>query len=111
MTLPTEAVTLAGSGLVFINDYDASVSLAYRSAVVTAENFLQSHFSNSLTVNMSFAFAPLSPGASASNQFGEVNVSYASFTAALRTHAFTTDDQLSVNGLPAADPSHGAGFA
>ena len=32
MTLPTEAVTLAGSGLVFINSYDDSVTSAYRGA-------------------------------------------------------------------------------
>ena len=30
MTLPTEAVTLAGSGLVFVNSYSANVSDAYR---------------------------------------------------------------------------------
>jgi Ca2+-binding RTX toxin-like protein len=110
MTLPTEAVTLAGSGLVFINDYDDSVSAAYRTAIVSAENFLQSHFTNPLTVSVEFDFAPLDPGASAQNNFTEVGVSYATFTAALRAHATTADDLLAVSGLPATDPSGGAGF-
>ena len=33
MSLPTESVTLAGSGLVFINAYDPTVTEAYRSAI------------------------------------------------------------------------------
>src|SRR5579859_4648954 len=111
MTLPTEAVTLAGSGLVFINDYSDSVSADYRSAIISAENFLQSHFTNQLTVSVNFDFAPLSAGSSAENNFDEKSVSYAQFVAALRTHATTADDLLSVNGLPASDPSGGAGFA
>jgi Ca2+-binding RTX toxin-like protein len=111
MTLPTEAVTLAGSGLVFINDYEDSVSAGYRSAIITAENFLQSHFTNQLTVSVDFDFSPLDAGSSAENDFSEVSVSYAAFTAALRAHATTADDLLSVSGLPATDPSGGAGFA
>jgi Ca2+-binding RTX toxin-like protein len=104
-------VTEAGSGLVFINDYSDSVSASYRTAIITAENFLQSHFTNQLTVSVDFDFAPLDPGASAENNFDEVNVTYAQFTAALRTHATTSDDQLAVNDLPPIDPSGGAGFA
>jgi Ca2+-binding RTX toxin-like protein len=111
MTLPVEAVTLAGSGLVFINDYDSDVSAAYRGAILTAENFLQSHFTNALTVSMEFDMESLGAGSTAENNFSEVNVSYATFTAALRSHATTADDVLAVNGLPTTDPSHGAGFA
>lgn len=111
MTLPTEAVTLAGSGLVFINTYAPTVSDAYRGAVITAENFLQSHFTNPVTVSVNFNFQSLGASFSAENSFAETSVSYASFTAALRTHAFTTDDVLAVNGLPALDPSGGVGFS
>jgi Ca2+-binding RTX toxin-like protein len=111
MTLPTEAVTLAGSGLTFINDYDDTVTAAYRSAIITAENFLQQHFTNQVTLNVDFSFAPLSPGASAQNNFTEVNVSYASYAAALNAHATTADDRIAVANLPASDPSHGVGFA
>jgi Ca2+-binding RTX toxin-like protein len=111
MTLPTEAVTLAGSGLVFINRYDASVTDAYRSAIITAENFLQSHFTNSVTASVDFLFAPLGAGTTAQNNFSQTDVSYSSLATALRGHVGTTDDQLAVNGLPATDPSAGAGFA
>ena len=111
MTLPTEAVTLAGSGLVFINRYDASVTDAYRSAIITAENFLQSHFTNSVTASVDFLFAPLGAGTTAQNNFSQTDVSYSSFVTALRGHVGTTDDQLAVNGLPTTDPSNGAGFA
>ena len=111
MTLPTEAVTLAGSGLVFINQYDASVSEAYRSAIITAENVLQSHFTNPVTASVDFTFAPLSAGSTAENIFSQTNVSYSSLAAALKSHAVTADDRLAANGLPSTDPSNGAGFA
>jgi Ca2+-binding RTX toxin-like protein len=111
MTLPTEAVTLAGSGLVFVNSYSANVSDAYRSAVLTAENFLQSHFTNPVTVDVQFNFQSLGASFSAQNSFAETSVSYASFAAALSAHASTSDDFLAVNGPPAFDPSGGVGFA
>ena len=44
MSLPSEIVTLPGSGLTFQNFYGSAVTAAYRSAVITAENFFQSHF-------------------------------------------------------------------
>ena len=111
MTLPAEAVTVAGSGLTFINEYGANVSDAYRGAIITAENFLQSHFTNQLTVSVDFDLQNLGSGVSAQNNFTEVSVSYQTFASALRTHTFTTDDQLAVNGLPATDPTGGAGFS
>jgi Ca2+-binding RTX toxin-like protein len=111
MTLPTEAVTEAGSGLVFINSYDPTVTDAYRSAVITAENFLQSHFTNALTVSVDFSYSSLGAGTSGENNFNEVDVSYATLASALRSHATTSDDFAAVNGLPATDPSNGVGFA
>ena len=111
MSLPTEAVTLAGSGLVFINSYGANVTDAYRGAVLTAENFLQSHFTNQLTVSVQFDFASLGATFSAQNSFSDTSVSYSALSAALRSHATTGDDFLAVNGLPAFDPSSGVGFA
>ena len=111
MSLPTEAVTLAGSGLVFVNSYGASVSDAYRGAILTAENFLQSHFTNPVTVGMDFDFRSLGGSFSAQNNFSTTSVSYAAFAAALRADATTNDDFLAVNALPTTDPSSGAGFA
>src|ERR1700731_1064651 len=47
MSIPSqETVTYAGSGLVFTNTYDSSVTTQYRSAIIAAENFFQSHFTN-----------------------------------------------------------------
>jgi Ca2+-binding RTX toxin-like protein len=111
MTLPTEAVTEAGSGLVFINSYDDSVTAAYRTAVITAENFLQSHFTNALTVSVDFSYSALDAGTSGENNFNEIDVSYSSLVSALRSHETTTDDIKAVNGLPVNDPSGGVGFA
>jgi len=111
MTLATESVTLAGSGLVFINYYGAGVTDAYRGAVITAENFLQSHFTNATTVGMDFEFTALGPNFSAQNNFSSITVGYSQLVGALAAHETTADDQLAVAGLPAADPSKGAGFS
>ena len=111
MSLDAENVTQPGSGLVFHNSYGAGVTEAYRAAIVTAENELQSHFTNSVTVGVNFKFQALGQGFSAQNNFSETPVSYSSFAAALRSHATTGDDIAAVNGLPALDPSGGAGFS
>ena len=110
MSLATESVTLPGSGLVFINYYQPNVTQAYRAAILTAENYLQSHFTDATTVGVSFDFASLSGSFSAQNSFDATPVSYAAYVAALTSHAVTADDLLSVAGLPASDPSNGAGF-
>jgi hypothetical protein len=105
-----ETVTLAGSGLVFENTYAAGVSADYRAAVIEAENLLQSHFTNAVTVRMNFDLQPIDPKFSAQNQFAVVAVTYDQFASALASHATTADDLIAVAGLPAADPSHGLGF-
>jgi len=111
MSLSSETVTLAGSGLVFNNTYGAGVSDAFHSAILTAENYLQAHFTNAVTLNVSYDMQALGADAVAQNQFSVYAVSYASLTAALRSHATTPDDQLAVAGLPLVDPSAGVGFA
>src|SRR5205085_946429 len=97
-----ENVTLAGSGLVFHNTYGAGVTAAYHSAIIAAENFYQSHFTNAVTLNMNFDMRSLGAGVSASNQFSLVSVSYATFRNALVSHATSPDDVLAANGLPAS---------
>jgi Ca2+-binding RTX toxin-like protein len=111
MSLDTESVTQPGSGLVFVNYYGAGVTEAYRGAIIAAETFLESHFTNSVTVGVSFDLQSLGATFSGENSFSAVPVSYATLTAALRANATTADDLLAVNGLPAADPSNGAGFS
>ena len=110
MPLSSEIVTLAGSGLVFSNSYDASVSPAYRAAILAAENDLQSHFTDAVTLSVNFTLLPLPDGAGGINLFYTTNVSYAAFTAALTAHATTADDRLATASFPATDPTNGAGF-
>ena len=111
VTLPTESVKLAGSGLVFINYYDSTVSDDYRSAILNAETYLQSDFTDQVTVNVTFGYSALSAGFIAQNTFSQVNVSYSRLVNALSAHTVTPDDQLAVAGLPMTDPSNGVGFA
>ena len=110
MPLASETVTLAGSGLVFVNSYSANVTDAFRSAVISAENFFQSHFSDPVTITANFDLAPLAAGTAAHNSFFTIRTGYDALVGALRAHATTADDFLAVNGLPAFDPSMGVGF-
>src|SRR5690349_9911410 len=111
MAFATESVTLPGSGLVFINDYSDAVSAPYRAAIIAAENDLQSHFMNPVTVNVHFDLAPLGANFAAENSFDQVNVSYSRLVQALAGHATTGDDAAAVAGLPTSDPSGGLGFS
>jgi len=112
MPITSETVTAAGSSLVFVNTYDASVTDGYRAAILTAETYLQSHFSNPVVIHAEFGVAALdSTLAVADNHFFAVHLTYNAFTSALRANATTADDSLAVNGLPLVDPSGGAGFA
>jgi Ca2+-binding RTX toxin-like protein len=110
MPLSNETVSLAGSGIVFNNSYDDGVTSQVRGAIVTAENYLQAHFTDSVTLNVAFDYDPGGPDAVASNIFGVYPVSYSQLVAAMTAHATTADDHLAVAGLPAMDPSNGAGF-
>src|SRR3954447_10152595 len=108
----SETVTLAGSQLVFFNTYLTGVTDDYRTAVIYAEHELQSHFSNPVTLSVSFGFADLGPNALAQNSFhNQVQVSYTSLKNALQSHATTGDDLAAVASLAGlADPSGGTGF-
>jgi hypothetical protein len=110
MSLDAENVTQPGSGLVFANAYGAGVTDAYRAAIVSAEHVLQSHFTNSVTVEMQFDLTSLGGGFSAENTYALVGVSYHDYVAALASHATTAADLQAVAGLPQDDPSHGVGF-
>jgi Ca2+-binding RTX toxin-like protein len=111
MSFAPEAVTQPGSGLVFLNYYDAGVTSAYRGAIVAAEHQLQTWFTNPVTIGVEFDLQSLGSKFAAQNSFSTVSVGYAAFAQALRNHAISGDDQLAVNGLPATDPSGGRGFS
>jgi hypothetical protein len=102
-----ETVTLAGSGLTFINTYDASVASDYHTAILFAEHELESHFANAVTIRVNFGFANLGAGFLAQNSFfNTVNASYATLKNALTSHATSADDIAAVNALPASAPSN-----
>ncbi len=106
-----ETVRLTGSNLVFVNTYSSTVTAAYRTAIIYAENEYQSHFSNSITITASFGFANLGAGFLAQNSFhNTVQAGYTNLRNALSSHATSADDRAAVNSLPSTDPSGGRGF-
>ncbi|MDB5446820.1 MAG: endo,3,4-beta glycanase [Phenylobacterium sp.] len=111
MALAPESITQPGSGLVFINDYGDGVSDLYRSAVIDAERQLEQAVTTPVTISVEFDLQSLGDKFAAQNSYATLTVGYATLATALRAHATTADDLLAVNGLPATDPSAGAGFA
>jgi rRNA processing protein Krr1/Pno1 len=106
-----ETISMPGSGLIFVNSYTSNVSTAYRNDILLAENYLQSHFINSVTVDTTFDLSSLGPGASGANLFNTVDASYAQLVSALTSHATSSADLAVVTSLQnLADPSSGAGF-
>jgi hypothetical protein len=107
-----ETITFAGSGMVFDNTYGTGVSAAFRTAIVVAENFFQSHFTNAVTLNMSFNLGPLANGVAADNHYQLLpHVGYATLVGALNANAVTPDDMAAVRTIPSTDPTGGTGFA
>ena len=111
----TETVTFAGSGIVFNNTFDASVTQAYKNCIVSAEQNIASEWTNSVTINEEFtAQAEGKNGELASNEFYVFGFSYSTLKGALTTLASHEPGnsylQQAVAHLPSADPSGGAGF-
>jgi hypothetical protein len=112
MPVSSETITLAGSALIFQNTYDASVTDGYRAAIISAENYLQAHFSDPVTIHVEFDMEAFDATKfiATNAPYGFLNVSFSQFTNALTNHATTADDMLAVRGLPTFDPSGGANF-
>src|SRR5205823_12154907 len=73
----------------------------------------QSHFTNSVTLRLTFDEQLINTNFSGQNSFGNSlvrGVSYATLNTALHNHATSSDDIAAVNALPATDPSGGRGF-
>src|ERR1051325_8202929 len=106
---PAQTITLVGSGLVFNNTYGAGVTATFRNEIVAAENYLQSQFTNSCTINCSFDLQGLGQGISGENSFNPITVSYATYVNALASHATSAAQRAAVASLQQLpDPSHGA---
>jgi hypothetical protein len=100
----SQTVSTNGSGLVFNNTYTASCTAQYIACIVAAEKQLESLFTSKLTVNETFALAPLGKGSAAvNNAAAKVTVSYSQLKGALLKLA-------PGDVLPSADPSGGVGF-
>jgi hypothetical protein len=96
-------VSTPGSGLVFVNTYESSCTAAFEACIVSAEDELESLFTNSVTLNVTFQ-EQSSPGSgdALTNNWSFVDVSYANLKAKL--HSL---DPLDV--LPATDPNPAGG--
>ena len=107
----TDTVATPGSGLVFVNTYGAGVTNAFHTAIVQAETYLASHFTNSITIHANFDLQALNHAFSGQNSFGGVWATYSQLVSALQAHATSPDDFAAVNKLlGTADPSGGQMF-
>ena len=107
----TQVVTLAGSELKFVNTYDSGVSSSYISAIIAAENFYQEHFSNNVTIDITFGMATGSFVAQSNAARDTTLVSYSQLLTLLTTHETTADNVAAVNSLSSVvDPTNGTGF-
>ena len=111
----TETVTFAGSGIVFNDTFDTSVSQAYKNCILSAEQTIASEWTNSVTINAEFTTqAEGQNGELAFNEFYTDLVSYATLKSALATLASQEPGdsylQQAVAHLPSTDPSGGIGF-
>lgn len=101
-----ETVTFAGSGMVFVNTYGAGVTDPFHTAIIYAENELQSHFTNSVTLRVSFDFGDAHGFLAYNSFFNTIRPNYTTLTNALSTHATTADDLAAVNALPTTAPGN-----
>ena len=105
----TQTVTLAGSGLTFVNTY-SGISSGYISSIIAAENFFQSHFSNNVTLYETFTVANLGTGVANNLPVYYGNISYSALKGLLSADASTANNIAAINSLPTIDPTNGAGF-
>jgi hypothetical protein len=105
--LTYETVTTAGSGIVFNNTFDVSVSGTVRNLIVAAEHEIASVWSNSITLNLEFFDqAAGSTDFLATNSWPSwVTVSYPQLVSALSSHAYTVYAQDAIATLTSDDPT------
>jgi hypothetical protein len=101
-----ETVTLAGSGLVFVNTYGAGVTDPFHTAIIYAEHELQSNFTNSVTIRVSFDFGDAHGFLAYNSFFNTVRPDYATLKNALSSHATSPDDIAAINAFATAAPSN-----
>jgi hypothetical protein len=109
----TQMITHAGSGLAFVNTYGSGVTAAFQNVIVAAETYLESHFTNPITIYANFDLQNLNnANISGENSFSVTFVSYATLVNALQNNATSPDDIAAVNALRnRPDPSNGDLYA
>jgi hypothetical protein len=96
--MTTQTVSSAGSGLVFVNTYTADDTQQYIDCIVAAETQLESLFTNSVTINITFDEVNQgNTGFLATNQWSFVDVSYSQLESVIPA----------ADALPATDPTGG----
>src|ERR1051326_5835808 len=106
----TQTVTSSASGLVFNNTFGSGATQAFINEVDAAENYLQSQFGNSCTVNCSFDVQSLNHSFSGENSFNPITVTYSQIVNALKSHASTPTAVAAANALSTlSDPTGGRG--
>jgi hypothetical protein len=108
----SETVAFANSGIVFVNTYTANVTQAYKNNILAAEQDIATHWSNSITLKLTFdAQARGTNTFLATNSWPSfVAVSYTALKNALTAHdASNPDAQAAVAAFPATDPNPAGG--
>ncbi len=106
----TQTVTTPGSGLVFVNTYSAGDTQQYINCIVSAEQTLETFWTNSDTINATFD--TVNNGATgdlATNGYNTVHVTYAQLEGALALHASSPYAVAALNSLPSTDPNPAGG--
>ncbi len=100
--------------------YDSSVTdsgnaAAIEGAVAAAVQFLESTFTNPITLNIDVGYGeinggPISSGALAESENNTISAGYATITSAMSAGAISTDQIAAAASLPAGNPTNGGSF-
>jgi hypothetical protein len=98
--------------------YDTSVNsapAAFKTALNSVVSFLDSKFTNPITVNIQVGYGEIGGQAMVQGALGESatyynNYSYTQIRTALAQHATSADQISAVNSLPATDPTNGGNY-
>src|SRR5262245_24180327 len=95
----------------FVNQLTGNVTPQYASCILAAEQFISSHWTNPVTVTLSFDAQPFAVDSLQLDAFPVYggSFSYTALRTALAAHANNPDAQAAVAALPATDPTAGYG--
>src|SRR6266705_3170043 len=102
--------------LVFHNTYDSSVTAAYQTAILAAEDYFESHFTNAVTINLRFSMKTGNFVASNSPSLDNISLNDLLLALANPANVTSDDDRASVDTFKPVDtflnsvPTQGAGF-